>query len=196
MKGGVTAIDDPVTCVYEVDSDLRIIGVDDGWTRFAEANRAPELASPRGPIGQSVLHCIADATSATIYERLFEHVMRTQSPVAFPIRCDAPFRRRFLRLRIAPRGGGGLRIETTVMRTEERPAVALLDPDVPRAGAALRMCGWCKAVDTGARWCEVEEAVAELRLFERESLPPTTHGMCPECHERVSREFEDEPGAA
>lgn len=196
MEGRVTTITDPTMCVYEVGPDLRIIRVDDGWTQFAEANRAPELTPPGGPIGQSVLTCVADATSAALYERLFDHVMRTQSAVTFPIRCDAPVRRRFLQVRIEPRRGGGLRVETTLVKTEDRPAVALLDPDVPRDGAPLRMCGWCKSVDIGDRWCEVEEAVAELRLFECESLPPTTHGMCPDCYERVSQEFDGEPGAA
>jgi hypothetical protein len=80
------------------------------------------------------------------------------------------------------------------MRTEVRPAVALLDRDTPRGGDLLRMSGWCKSVDVAGRWCEVEDAVAEMRLFERDLLPHVTHGMCPRCFERVCRELDRAEG--
>ncbi|MBM3820010.1 MAG: hypothetical protein FJW14_13470 [Acidimicrobiia bacterium] len=178
------------TCAYELDADLRIIWVDARWSEFAIANHAPELASPPWPLGQSALACVADSTSAMLYERLFQRVLRTRTSIALPFRCDAPARRRYLNLVIEPRTPAGLRVETTLTRTEERPAVALLEPNAPRGGDLLRMCGWCKSVDVAGRWCEVEDAVAEMRMFERGCLPPVTHGICPQCKERVSRELE------
>lgn len=183
-------MEEPTTCAYELDADLRIICVDARWSEFANANHAPELAVPPGPLGQSALSCVADSTSALLYERLFHRVLQTRIVITLPFRCDAPALRRYLNLVIEPRTPAGLRIETTLTRTEERPAMPLLDRDTPRGSDLLRMCGWCKLVDVAGRWCEVEEAVAEMRLFERDRLPLVTHGICPTCHERVRREFD------
>lgn len=180
---------EPTICAYEVGVDLHIISVGAGWTEFAEGNHAPELVPP-GPLGQSALSCVADPTSAQLYERLFQRVIETQTTISFPIRCDAPTRRRFLNLVIEPRAAAGLRIETTLTRVEERPAVAILDVNRPRSHELLRMCGWCKSVDVAGRWCEIEDAVSEMRLFERELLPRVTHGICPPCYDRVSRELD------
>ena len=181
---------EPATCAYELDVDLRIIGVDSRWSEFAVANDAPELVPPPKPLGQSALSCVADSTSAVLFERLFQRVLQTNRAVALPIRCDAPARRRFLNLIIEPRHPAGLRIETTLTRAEERPAVALLDRRHPRGGDLLRMCGWCKLVDVEGHWCEVEDAVRAMRLFEQDLLPAVTHGICPRCYERVNRELD------
>lgn len=183
-------MNETTACAYELGVDLRIVGVDARWSEFAAANHAPELVPPPGPLGQSALACVADATSALMYERLFQRVLDTNAPVSIPIRCDAPARRRYLNLTIAPRRPAGLRIETTVTRTEERSPVALLGRGTPRGDEFVRMCGWCKSVDVAGHWTEVEDALAELRLFEREFLPQVTHGMCPQCYARVSQEID------
>jgi hypothetical protein len=183
-------MEEPTTCVYELDADLRIISVDARWSEFANSNDAPELALPPGPLGQSALSCVADSTSALLYERLFHRVLETNMTIALPFRCDSPTRRRYMNMIIEPRSPAGLRIETTLTRIEERPVMALLDRDRPRGSDLLRMCGWCKSVDVAGRWCEVEDAVAEMRLFERDRLPRVTHGMCPRCYERVRHELD------
>jgi hypothetical protein len=48
------------------------------------------------------------------------------------------------------------------------------------------MCGWCKRVAIGDAWMEVEDAVSELRLFERKVLPDISHGICPDCLESTT----------
>ena len=184
---------EPTTCSYDLDDALRIVGVGAGWSEFAAANQASDLVPPPGPVGRSVLDAIADRTSVQLYERLFARVRRSGAPVTIPIRCDAPDRRRFLDLTISPRRPEGLRVETTLRRSEARPAVALLDASTPRADDRLVMCGWCKSVELEGRWVEVEEAVAELRLFERERLPWISHGICPTCTDRVFGAIDDEP---
>ncbi|MDQ2669268.1 MAG: hypothetical protein M3Y31_01410 [Gemmatimonadota bacterium] len=171
-------------CSYELDSDLRISSVDTGWSEFASTNAAPQLAAP-APVGQPLFSYIRDLTTVHLYRRLFDRVARTEQPVTFTFRCDAPALRRLLEMEIRPGAIAGLRLQTRVVRLEPRVRVALLDPLIARTGAALRMCSWCKAVDADGRWCEVEEAVAHLRLFERERLPDITHGICPPCEARI-----------
>ena len=172
-------------CAYELDAELRIRAVDPAWSEFALANEAPELVVPPGPLGQPVLGYIQDATTVHLYQRLFEHVLRTGRPVKFPFRCDSPKMRRFLEMEIRPGPSSGLQLHTRVVRLEPRALSPLLDRAVQRSGVLLRMCSWCRAVDVAGRWCEVEEAVIALRLFERELLPAITHGICPPCHQRM-----------
>ena len=184
-KEAFAAVPGSTSCVYELDGDLRISSVDTGWVEFAVANHAPELVPPPGPLGQSALSCIADSTSAFLYGRLFQRVSQTGRAITFPFRCDSPTLRRFLECRIEPRHPSGLRVVTTLMRTETREPVALLERRPQHGAGHLRMCGWCKAVDIEGRWCEVEEALVVTRLFEQDLLPDITHGICVSCSERM-----------
>ena len=176
-------------CAYELDGELRIRAVDLAWSEFAQANAAPELVVPLGPIGQVIFGYIQDITTIHLYQRLFERVLRTRRPVVFPFRCDSPEVRRFLEMEIRPGRSSGLQLHTRVVRLEPRAPSPLLDRAVRRDQSLLRMCSWCKAVDARGRWCEVEEAVVALNLFERELLPAITHGICPPCHQRVEAMF-------
>jgi hypothetical protein len=182
--------------MYELDSDLRIRSVDLAWSEFAVANGAPELVPPPGPVGQSVFTCIQDPTTADLYRRLFGSVLRTGRSVVLPFRCDSPALRRFLEMEILPGGLFGLQVQTRVLRVEAQPHVALLDPAARRAGALLRMCGWCKAVEVAGRWLDVAEAVVALRLFERDTMPGMTHGICPPCYDRAEAELRHSEPAA
>lgn len=140
---------------------------------------------PPGQLGQSALSCVTDSTSALLYDRLFQRVSQTGRAIVFPFRCDSPTLRRFLDFKIEPRYPSGLRVETTLARTEARASVALLEQRPRHGGDLLRMCGWCKSVDVEGRWCEVEDALAAMRLFERDLLPDVTHGICPPCSDRM-----------
>jgi hypothetical protein len=173
------------SCRYEVDDDWRIVRVDEAWAAFARANDAPELLPPH-PIGTHVLACIADRTTTALYESLFAKVRRTRFPLSLPFRCDSPTRRRFLDLLIEPRSLGGLRLRSRLLRTEPREAVPLLDRRRPRNGRLLRMCSFCKRVEAHERWCEVEDAVTALRLFDCDSLPTLSHVTCPDCYRRAA----------
>lgn len=179
----------PDACAYELDAGFRLMSVDARWSEFAAANDAPELVSPSEYLGRSVLDCIADSTTALLYEQLFQQVRDTGRSVVLPFRCDSPTRRRFLNMNIERGRDGGLRLETTLTRSEVRPPMALLGRRRDSGGAPLRVCGWCKSVDVEGRWCEVEDAVRVLRLFDQDLLPPVTHGMCPSCHERLMRKY-------
>lgn len=179
------------SCTYELDDNLRIVAVDAAWSGFAIANAAPELAPPPGPLGQPVLSYVADRTTALLYEELFSKVRRTGGRLMVPFRCDSPSLRRFLELRIEPRRPTGLRLHSRVLRVEERPEVLLLDRREPRDGELLRMCSFCKSVEAQGRWRHVEEAIAALRLFERDVLPSITHSVCPSCYQRALTLLED-----
>ena len=177
-------------CSYEVDAALRLVRVDDAWADFAVANAAPELAQPVGAPDRTLLSYIADSTTRQVYQAMFDRARAEGRPLTVPLRCDAPDLRRFLELTIAPREGGGFRLDSTLVRSEPRPYVALLDTSLPRTDDVLRMCGWCKAVEANGSWVTTERGVELLGLFERDALPMVTHGVCEECSERLAEEID------
>jgi hypothetical protein len=174
-------------CRYAIDADDRIVALDEVWFTFARANGADDLARRPGPVGQSLFAFIGDLTTSHFYEAFFDRVRRTRHPLRVPFRCDSPARRRFLEMEIAPDASDGLELRTTVVAVEPRPPVALLERARPAGDELLRMCSWCKAVATPEGWCEVEEAILALRLFDDDLLPGISHTICPGCEQRVER---------
>ncbi len=47
----------------------------------------------------------------------------------------------------------------------------------------LKMCAWCKRVDTGESWVPIDTYLA-AGYGQR-----TTHGICPDCYERVKSDI-------
>ncbi len=176
-------------CSYDVDADLTITALGEGWDDFARANAAPQLVSP-APLGRPLMSSIADAATGHVYRQLFERAAATGRPLSFPIRCDGPDLRRFLTLTISPRTTGGFRVSTVTTRTEPRDGMPLLAADQPRDDRFLTMCGWCQRVHLDGRWVELEEAATSLRLFDRAALPQVSHGICESCQQAMERLLE------
>jgi len=168
---------------YRISADGRIDSIEGPWDRFARENGAPSL--PR-PVGEPLLDHVAGASVRAVLASLLDRARRLDEPMELSYRCDAPDRRRFMRLRLEPEVGGTLMIRSRVLREEPRPPVRLLEPDAPRSDELLKICAWCKRVEVEGAWVEVEEAVELLALFDRPNVPDLTHGVCDAC----SRELE------
>ena len=79
-----------------------------------------------------------------------------------------------------------------VVRTERRDPVSLLDTDTPRSGDFIRICSMCKKIfTTDNKWVEIEEGLAQLRLFEAREMPKLTHGLCPICYEVILADLDN-----
>jgi hypothetical protein len=185
-----TVTDAPAACSYELDNEFRIISVDPAWTQFAVANGAPDLVPP-APYGRSVWTYLSDSTTAHLWIAVFQKVIKTGTPIAVPIRCDAPGVRRYLDLLVSPRPICGVRVTSTVARLEPRADEPLLDADVPRTSELLKMCSWCKRIRLPAGWMDIEAAARVNGIFERGGLPEISHGMCPKCFAEVAALIED-----
>ena len=81
---------------------------------------------------------------------------------------------------------GSVRFETRILQTVHRAPQRLLDRNIARTDDLLRICGWCKRVEVGSAWKEVEEPASIPGLFERSRLPQLTHGICDTCYAKVS----------
>ncbi|MEO8200403.1 MAG: hypothetical protein ABI679_07780 [Gemmatimonadota bacterium] len=176
---------------YRIDSADRIISVNAGWTSFARANRGEHLL-PEAVIGRPLWHWIADPATCQIYRALIEQVRQGGGPVRFQFRCDAPGIRRLLRMKVVHRGEGEIGFDTTLLRSQRRRAVPVLDPESERSRGLLTICGWCMRLPVpGGSWLEIEIAIPRLHIFEGPTPPRLTHGICPACSEAMVKMLDD-----
>ena len=114
---------------------------------------------------------------------MFKRVRAGRPSGPIPFRCDSPQERRFLELLIAPLPDGHIDITSTIIKTENRSPVRLLDKDTQRTKELLRICSMCKKMATPQNeWIEIEEGLARLKIFEVGAMPRLTHGVCPRCY--------------
>jgi hypothetical protein len=176
---------DPV--IYRIDANDRITWVNPAWSRFAIDNGAPELSGDM--MGKPLFSFITGSEVAALHAALLKKVREGRGPVDVPFRCDAPDRRRCMRMHIAllPEQSVEYRCET--LHEESRPPLALLQ----RPGM-IRLCSWCKRVEVEGHWHEPEDAITELGLFEGNELPGVTHTICGDCYHSLMSETDDGGG--
>lgn len=164
---------------YVVDATNRIIEIEGPWDDFAAANGCPELTRA-AVLGRSLFEFVTGADAQEVVGLL---LARARGSGSFEVgfRCDAPTRRRFMRLELRPEPYGRVRSSSQLVREETRPAQPLLDPASPRTDALLVICSWCRRVLVRGSWSEIEEAASELAFLEAEALPRISHGICPPC---------------
>ena len=177
---------DPAVIRYVIDSRDRIVSVNERWSTFADENAASHLRPP-AVYNRPIWDFLVDRETVHLYRLIVDRVRGGETPIAFPIRCDAPHVRRFLKMHVEPADDGRVRFVSTLLRSETRPPIHLLDPAVNRTNWLLRVCSWCKKADVGiGEWVEVEEAIERLGLFESSALPQITHGMCSSCEKAMT----------
>lgn len=171
----------PFTVEYCIDDADRLVSVNDVWDSFAQANSGTQLLSP-AILHQSLWAYIGDDTTRHLYAQIFRQVREQQRIISFPLRCDSPDRRRWLRFSIIPWQEEHLLLRSRLIRSVARPPIPLLDPHVPRSDELLTMCSWCAKIETGReRWVDIEAFVTQLRVFYQSVLPRLTHTICSVC---------------
>lgn len=182
-----------------IDSEDRFTFVDENWLSFARENWIAGLAE-KDIIGRSLWDYISDAGTRRLWRSILQRVRAAGRTVRVPYRCDSPGCRRFLMMVVEPGSRGVVEMLSRVLREEPREPVSLLDASIPRGGEPLTICSWCKRVcspKTGvsgdlSRWLAIEDAVAELGLFELEVLPDLRHEVCEECYALVVAQVEQQ----
>ncbi len=165
---------------YAVNDRDEIVFVNDAWCAFAAANGGERLG-PDAVLGRSLWQFIADPTTQRLYHKVLERV-RVGHDVRFNFRCDSPDRRRLLAMEVVQVPGGVIEFRTRMLSEEARAWQPLFDPASAHSNEFVYVCAWCKRVDVGGEWVEVEEAVARLELFDRPVLPQLSHGICRSCY--------------
>jgi hypothetical protein len=173
-------VSDDQALVYSLDERDRIVRVNEAWTRFALENDAPELAAKQ-VLRRSIWDFLGDSTTRQIYATLVSRVRQGRT-ACFSLRCDSPTLRRHLKMVVTPADRNYVDFRSVVVAVESRPIQRIWDRRTIRSGRLLRACAWCKKVDVGGEWMDIEAALEPLRIFELDRLPAVTHGICEACH--------------
>lgn len=172
--------------VHRIDAEDRICFVNEMWLTFATENDWPDGAA--AVLGSPLMSHIADAQTRHIYRLLIDRVRDTGHPLHFHYRCDSPGLRRFMEMRMTAGPKGEIEFRSRVLRLERRDPIPVLDSTLPhRGGNPLQICSWCKAIYARAAWLTLEEAVNTLDVLTDAVLPELTHGICPDCSDRMLR---------
>ena len=169
---------------YRLNERDEIVFVNEAWDSFAARNSGGHLSSAR-VLGRPLWDFIADHATEFLYRDVLARIHAGRL-VRFVFRCDSADCRRRLEMEVSAGPGGCAEFRVRTLAEESRPPQLLLDADRPHAEGLLRVCGWCKKVDVGGRWAEVEEAIPALGLFERSLLPGVTHGICESCFSEMA----------
>ncbi len=172
-------------CVYRLDSEYKIIFVNEFWTLFASDNHADNLCDQE-VLGNSIWDYITDRETVELYKAILVKVAQENTVIRFPFRCDAPTARRFMEMQVSRLPNGSYEFASVILRTESRGFQPLLSAFGKKGDDFIRSCGWCKKIAVPPeRWVEVEEAVQVLKLFNQSVLPQITHGICPHCQGKL-----------
>jgi len=174
---------------YRINSRDEIVFINDEWSQFALTNNAQSI-SQENVLFRSLWDFISDDKVKYIYKEILRRVNAGRS-FKFNLRCDSPEIRRLLEMNITPQKNGEAQFDTRTIWTQLRMPPILFKNDAPPTDNLLIICSWCNKIETGnGIWEEIEEAVRSLRLFELETLPKVSHGMCESCYQTVSLELE------
>jgi hypothetical protein len=178
--------------IYRIDHNDIIIYVSDNWNDFLIENfgqhdfKWPEI------IGRSLWDVISDENTAHLYRLMINNVRETEKSISFPFRCDSKDERRYLTMNISLNSTDHIEFKSTILRIETRSAVHLVDPEINRSEELLKICSYCKNINIQEdTWTDIESAILDLHLFEKELLPHLSHGVCPECYKNLLRAIEN-----
>jgi hypothetical protein len=174
------------TIVYRIDSNNRIIEVDENWDWFALDNDSPHLVRDQ-VMHKPLFDLISDPMSRHLYQLLIERVKHTSKPISFNFRCDSPEKRRYMHMEMSYQETcDGVSFQSSTEREEPREPVELLSPQASRSDELVIVCSWCKRIKiSDDEWVEIEQGVQQLGLFDAEVLPQLSHGMCPDCNKTI-----------
>ena len=192
---------------YAIDAQARIIAIGaKRWNEFSARNGDPELTADSA-LWQNLYDIVQGDDVRGIYRRLIDEALNRSEPIVISSRCDSPGVKRELRLSIAPlRGGrspGSALIQSLVMDEAFRPSLDLFDFKRvlarfhEQAGLPLvTLCSFCQRVllqgsHAGQSWVTAEDyyhsgGSSDVRL---------SHGLCPECKERLLSELSPKSAA-
>ena len=177
--------------IYRIDKNDIIKNVSDNWSDFAVRNRGGERCAPGNVVGGALWDFIDGSEARHLYGIVLGRIRERDRPATFPFRCDSPKQRRFLELNVCPMENDEIEFRSSLIRTESREPVKLLNSDIERSNEFIHICSMCKKIAlSDKQWEEVEEGIVALRLFEKEPLPQLTHSFCPSCYNDVMAELD------
>ena len=148
---------------------------------------APAQAGTASVLGRHVWDFIATpGTAHQICRDIVSRVRRGRS-IQFSFRCHAPASMRLMQMHILPLQDRMVEIQVRAIEEASRPCQALPEARSINREGFLGACSFCKKVEFGGDWVELEEAVTRWHLLEHPDLPALSHGICGDCHVSMMR---------
>jgi len=170
-------------CIYRIDENDTIVWVNDEYDKFSSENDATELTA-ESTVGRELWDFITDNETLHLYKIMVNKVREIQQDISFTLRCDGPYCKRELEMKIRPVRGKQIEFYSELKSQEDREPQNLLSMGAQRSDDILVLCGWCNRVKLSeGEWVEVEEATEKLQLFNELHLPKLSHGMCESCQD-------------
>jgi hypothetical protein len=162
---------------YDIGPDDIITAVGGEWQIFALENAAPTLVDVTGC---SLWEFVSGLATREAYRELLVRVRGGQE-VRFPFRCDGPEIIREMAMMMRPLAGGAVRFESFLLATTPR----VVSGTIPTTPATLRICSWCKRVESANQWRYPDFAVEAFAPFDAPATPAVNFGICPACAEML-----------
>ncbi|MFO8061522.1 MAG: hypothetical protein R6U31_01190 [bacterium] len=173
--------------VYYLDSKDRIVSIDNSFIEFALENTAGNLM--KDIEFSNIWQYISGKAVRHIYRGLFKEIRENRREVEFPFRCDSPYEKRFMQMKMIPLSAGKIGFISQLIRTERYETYnRLLDTHLMRDSKYISMCSWCKSIEVSIgkkkEWVDIEKGIEYYRLFAEKRMPAISHGICPDCASR------------
>lgn len=173
--------DDGWIVEYVLDTDNLIAQVGGDWDGFARRNDAPELCGA-SVVGRPVLDFISGKVTRTYLLKLLDRVSAEGVPIELDYRCDSPATRRFMRMRISCREGGGVLFQNRMLREESRAVAVHFYRPAERIRGSFVRCSMCNHIQVEGGWGEAESL---LSLRELRKGVAVIYGICQECMQKI-----------
>ena len=158
-------------CVYEIDSHDKIVFCNEGWESFALENGGNKVRFDLIK-DRSIWDFVNDQSTIDLYRRLIAHA-RKGNPVKFTFRCDSPKQLRLLEMKIEVTREDRVRFTTKIEQVAPRDSDNVLFAKPGDSSEPIVVCSWCGRLNIYRQtWQEIDIAVARVKIFERETMPP------------------------
>jgi hypothetical protein len=169
--------------VYRVDGKDR---VDFFNAEFLASARSNGLADPSTFYGSSIWDYFGDESTAEVYHAAYAKVRASRGRTLLAFRCDLADLRRTVQMELKWLDGDGIEHTCKTAVADKRPPLSLFDNKVERSESFVKLCSWCGQIQVFPRWVEPEEACRMFGNAPGVRLPQLTHGLCPECANKVA----------
>ncbi|GAP35795.1 hypothetical protein [Piscinibacter sakaiensis] len=171
---------------YRLDAADRLVAVSSDWDRFALDNQGPG-ACAGAVLGRSLFDFVLGEPTRRLLELGLAQARRSGRRRTLAYRCDAPDRRRELRMVMTPLLGGSVLVEHRLVSSRTR-AARTVQPSAAPAPAGWRRCSQCQRLQASdaAPWCEAD-AVGPSQWPAGQRLA-VQEVVCPDCQARLPEE--------
>jgi len=169
------------TISWAIDRRELVVDIAGDWLSFAQSNDAKSLL-PEVVIGNSLWSYISGVEVQDMYRQIIVRVRETADPVDFCYRCDAPDRRRLMRMEIERADDGLVWFHSRLIQEIKRPWFNSIYRHAVRNKCQLDICSVCRRVGVDDMlWSEPEDAANSIPKLCSNQTPMLVERICDDC---------------